>query len=221
MHIHFQDIDNKTDTSRLMAKQALDVLAPMAARAGMYRLKTDLEDVSFRYLYPLSYTRVVQYICHDKKSHEAVLEEAVRSLKTAVMEDCSLLEKVASIEVSSRIKSPYSTWKKLCQLGRIPTSTDTIRDTIGVRLILSGADSTCYDALDLVKAIFWGKLKKDYISKPKANGYQSLHYDANTRYHGRQYDFEVQIRTSEMHQVAEFGAAAHWRYKMGGVAKHA
>jgi len=168
-------------------------------------------------------------------------------MKRLVQEDCAFMEHIENVSVTARVKEPYSVWKKMIKMSRKGEGVNTchlsildIPDAVAVRVVFSArklapdeADATteqrerelCYYLNDLCQQN-WPKVGdsrfKDYVKNPKENGYQSLHYSSRKRWRGTEWPFEVQIRSKEMHRVAEYGMAAHWSYKRkdidGGVA---
>ncbi len=199
--LHFQPRDRQI----AIARETLDIYAPLAHRLGVYSIKTKLEDLSFQYLYPEEYRETAQKVGMRRAEREKVIESMMEELKTNITEQLHL-----SFEISGRPKHLYSIWRKM-MLQHLPF--EQIYDLIAMRVIVDTVPD-CYAVLGLVHTL-WRQVPnrfKDYISTPKANMYQSLH----TTVVGQSgQPFEVQIRTKEMHRLAEFGIAAHWRYKEG------
>jgi RelA/SpoT family (p)ppGpp synthetase len=189
---------------RSIARETLDIYAPIANRLGMHAIKVELEDLGFRSLYPRRY-----------KVIEAAVRKAKGNQKQFVGKICDALGAAlvkAGIEgrVEGREKDAYSIYQKM---KRKKVSLHEIVDVYGVRIVVDSVD-TCYRALGIVHGVYRpmpGRFK-DYIAIPRANGYQSLH---TTLFGPNGTPIEVQIRTTEMHEVAESGIAAHWQYKDG------
>ena len=187
-----------------IAKETLDIFAPLANRLGIWQIKWELEDLGFRYLNPEKYKEIAEQIQERRPDREVQIE----AIKTNLLR---LLERHnIKAEISGRPKHIYSIYKKMTQKGK---PFDLVRDVRAVRLIVPDVPS-CYAALGVIHT-HWRPIPgefDDYIAAPKDNFYQSLHtaviYDDKR-------PLEVQIRTAEMHQNAEYGIAAHWRYKEG------
>ncbi|KAJ1447066.1 hypothetical protein M885DRAFT_542287 [Pelagophyceae sp. CCMP2097] len=213
-----------------LARDALDVLAPLAERFGLYKLKSDLEDAAFERLAPATRRRILGHLDVRRDERHVVLEDVSMRLRRLLKEDDVLQNGVASLRVSVREKEPYSVWRKQHVAKKRRTADDgealdegaTPLDTIAFRVVLdpdapAEAEALCYHALKLVQQT-WQPIKdrtKDYVANPKPNGYQSIHTTSLMRLHGQTYPFEVQIRTRSMHLVAEFGSAAHALYSKG------
>ncbi|HMV97205.1 MAG TPA: bifunctional (p)ppGpp synthetase/guanosine-3',5'-bis(diphosphate) 3'-pyrophosphohydrolase, partial [Anaerolineales bacterium] len=193
---------------RRIAQETLDIFAPLANRLGIWQIKWELEDLGFRYVNPEKYKEIAELLTEKRPDREAQLEAIKENL-------VKLLEKNnIKAEVSGRPKHIYSIFKKMQKKGK---PFDMVRDVRAVRLIVPDMPS-CYAALGVIHTT-WRPIPgefDDYIAAPKDNFYQSLHtaviYDDKR-------PLEVQIRTNEMHLNAEYGIAAHWRYKEG--TKHA
>jgi GTP pyrophosphokinase len=188
-----------------IARETLDLYAPLANRLGIARLKWELEDLAFRELEPQAYRRVARALEESRREREAYIAHFVETLREA-------LEKEGiRCEVKGRPKHIYSIWKKM---QRKDLNVDELHDLRAVRVIVERV-ADCYAALGVVHGL-WRHIPKefdDYIANPKENGYRSLH----TAVIGPQGKVvEVQIRTREMHEYAERGVAAHWLYKEGG-----
>ncbi len=192
------------DRQRAIALETMYIYAPLAHRLGMQRIKQELENLSLSYLDPIGYAEVEQSIREKYGQSRTFLDEAQAELSA------KLKENGIDFEFESRVKSVYSLYRKIYSLGK---SFDQIYDFYAVRIIVD-TELACYTALGLVHEMFKsvpGRFK-DYISTPKPNLYRSLH----TTVIGRSgIPFEVQIRTHQMHEEAEFGLAAHWKYKSG------
>jgi GTP pyrophosphokinase len=187
-----------------IARQTLDIYAPLAERLGLWQLKGELEDRAFAVLEPERYAEVSAVLAAGARRREAYIRRIIAILDPAL--------KAAGIEanLSGRPKHLYSIWRKMV---RKTTAQDEVYDAYAVRVITSDVQD-CYGALGVVHAL-WPPLPgefDDYVATPKSNGYQSLH-TAVVALEGR--PLEVQIRTAEMHQASESGIAAHWHYKEG------
>ncbi|NLD70315.1 MAG: bifunctional (p)ppGpp synthetase/guanosine-3',5'-bis(diphosphate) 3'-pyrophosphohydrolase [Limnobacter sp.] len=185
-----------------VSRETLDVLAPLANRIGLWQLKWELEDLAFRFIEPETYRRLARDLEERRTEREAKVAAAVQHLRDA------LGAVGVPAEVSGRPKHIYSIWNKMRSKQR---DFEEISDLRGLRVIVDTVEQ-CYAALDVVHST-WTPVPDeydDYISKPKANGYRSLH-TVVTAEDGR--SLEVQIRTHEMHRFAEYGVASHWRYK--------
>ncbi len=197
--------DNKR---RLTALETMHVYAPLAHRLGMQRIKLELENLSLQYLDPIGYDEVHTHI-EEKYGQNLNFIESIRSAVNNKMQENHI-----NFTLEGRIKSVYSIYRKMYNQNK---SFDQIYDFYALRIIVD-TELECYTALGLIHEMFNsipGRFK-DYISTPKPNMYRSLH----TTVIGRDgIPFEVQIRTWEMHQIAEFGIAAHWKYKSGATTK--
>ena len=192
----------KRDRQIAIAKETSDLYAPLANRLGMYSLKWELEDLSFKYLNPDEYREIVDGI--DKKRDERLrfIDQIVEQINT------ELKKQKIKAEITGRAKHLYSIYRKM---KRDNKSIDQIYDLFALRILVDNVKD-CYAALGVVHELYNpmpGRFK-DYISVPKPNMYQSLH---TTLIGPKGTPFEVQIRTWEMHRIAEFGIAAHWAYK--------
>jgi len=187
-----------------IAKETLDIFAPLANRLGIWQIKWELEDLGFRYLNPDKYKEIAEQI-QERRPDREVQIEAIKTNLLKLLESHNI-----KAEISGRPKHIYSIYKKMTQKGK---PFDLVRDVRAVRLIVPDVPS-CYAALGVIHT-HWRPIPgefDDYVAAPKDNFYQSLHtaviYDDKR-------PLEVQIRTAEMHQNAEYGIAAHWRYKEG------
>lgn len=185
-----------------IARETLEIYAPIAHRLGMGKIRGELEDLAFRYLEPDAYREVTASVESRRKVSEEFLADVCRRVKQK-MEENSI-----PARVEGRIKRPYSIWQKL---RRRQIGIEEVYDLLAVRII-TDSEKNCYAALGVVHNT-WPPLAgrfKDFIGIPRPNLYQSLH-TAVIGPHGQ--PFEVQIRTEEMHRIAEEGVAAHWKYK--------
>jgi GTP pyrophosphokinase len=193
------------DKRTRIANETLDIYAPLAARLGIWQVKWQLEDLAFRYLHPKEFQEMKELVAKSRAQRE-------KELQTAILELKDRLEKrgVRAVEVQGRPKHLYSIFNKMVKQG---LDFDQIYDLLAVRIIVENVGD-CYVALGAVHEL-WQPITGlfyDYIAKPKSNGYQSLH----TKVLGPSGEpLEVQIRTRTMHEVAEYGVAAHWTYKEG------
>lgn len=191
------------DKQYKIARETLEIYAPLAHRLGIFRIKAELEDRSLRYTDPPMYYRVSNMIQANKSERESSIEKVIETIKE-LFNNSSLHD----FEIRGRIKNIYSIYKKMVRDSR---AFEDIYDILAVRIIVDKIE-TCYQALGIIHANFTPipRRFKDYIAVPKPNMYQSLH---TTLLSSEGTLFEVQIRTQEMDQVAEFGVAAHWAYK--------
>ena len=185
--------------------ETMEIYAPIAHRLGMQRMKWELEDLSLKYLDPIGYDEIVSKLDAKRPEYDALMS------RTQAQIDQRLNEMGIKHIVYGRMKHPYSIYRKMFSQNK---SLDEIFDLFAFRVVVDTV-SDCYNVLgvihDLYKPIL-GRFK-DYIGTPKPNGYQSLH---TTVMGNEGIPFEVQIRTTEMHEIAEYGVAAHWKYKQGG-----
>ncbi|MBD1195513.1 bifunctional (p)ppGpp synthetase/guanosine-3',5'-bis(diphosphate) 3'-pyrophosphohydrolase [Vulcanococcus sp. Clear-D1] len=195
----------KPEKQQRIARETREIYGPLANRLGIGRFKWELEDLAFKILEPEAYRDVQQQVASKRSDREERLGVTVQLLR-----DRLAAVGLADCEVSGRPKHLYGIWSKM---ERQQKAFHEIYDVAALRIICPNLES-CYRALAVVHDTFRpipGRFK-DYIGLPKPNGYQSLH----TAVIGRHRPIEVQIRTAEMHRVAEFGIAAHWKYKEGG-----
>ncbi|MFI3140819.1 MAG: bifunctional (p)ppGpp synthetase/guanosine-3',5'-bis(diphosphate) 3'-pyrophosphohydrolase [Clostridia bacterium] len=189
---------------RYKARETLSIYAPIAHRLGMRKFKEELEDLAISFLDPVAYKEIATTLENQVESRQEFLE----TIKTRIYD--RVVQDVPNVNIAGRIKSIHGIYRKTIMQ---PKSMDEVYDIYAVRLIVDSIEQ-CYHCLGIVHEIYKlipGRFK-DYISTPKPNMYQSLH----TTVIGRSgIPFEVQIRTWEMHHTAEFGIAAHWKYKLG------
>lgn len=203
---NMQTLDSlPADKRTRIANETLDVYAPLAARLGIWQIKWQLEDLAFRYLHPNEYQEVRELVAKTRAEREQELQTA-----TVVLKERLERRGVRNVEIQGRPKHLYSIFNKMVKQG-LPF--DQIYDLLALRIIVPEI-ADCYVALGVVHELWMPVpgLFYDYIAKPKSNGYQSLHTKVIGP-HGE--PLEVQIRTQEMHDVAEHGIAAHWSYKEG------
>ena len=193
-----------------IAREALQVFAPLANRLGIWQIKWEMEDLSFRFLQPQDYKRVASLLDGKRAEREREVEAARRRLAVA------LAARGIRAEVRGRPKHLYSIWKKM--QGK-QLDFERVQDVRALRVIVATVPD-CYAALSRVHEIYRALPGEfdDYIARPKANGYQSLHTVVQD---GEGRAIEVQIRTREMHEHAEHGVAAHWAYKEAGAKGYA
>lgn len=186
----------------VLANETLEIYAPLSSRLGLSYIKCELEDLSLRTLHPEVYDKLVQDVVLKRAERQALVDQICQLLRA------SIKELSINGEVSGRPKHFYSIYKKMITQGR---TFDQIYDLTAVRVIVNSV-SDCYEVLGKIHTI-WKPIPgrfKDYIAVPKANNYQSLHTTVMTNYGT---PIEIQIRTFEMHRTAEYGIAAHWKYK--------
>lgn len=187
-----------------IARETLEIFTPLANRLGIGQLKWEMEDLSFRYLEPQTYRRVANLLEERREEREAYINHAVDEIKS-MLQDASI-----QAETYGRPKHIYSIWKKMT--GKHKEFSELF-DVRAIRITVNTV-AECYSVLGLIHGR-WRHISKefdDYIANPKENGYSSLH----TAVYGPEgKPLEIQIRTHEMHQFAEYGVAAHWRYKEG------
>ncbi len=196
--------DADLETRIEVAQESLDIYAPIANRLGIGQLKWELEDLSFRYIEPATYKRIAKYLEETRESREQFIHDVVDILRQTVA------EAGIEAEVYGRPKHIYSIWKKMTAKQR---DFHELFDVRAIRILVETI-ADCYAVLGLVHGK-WRHIERefdDYIANPKQNGYQSLH--TAVRGPGGK-PIEVQIRTRKMHEFAEHGVAAHWRYKEG------
>jgi GTP pyrophosphokinase len=229
------------ERQRRLARETLDIFAPLAHRLGIWSVKSELENLAFLYLYPDEYRKIRCLIEGRMPSYKRILEESKSRLEHALSSDPILRRTVSRIEVAARSKEIYSIWQKL-QRGRAQRL-DHIYDLVALRVTLDPREdlfvsqsydnesgerdeqerarwredenSLCYYVLGIVHQLWHpvpGRVK-DYIAFPKPNGYQSLHTTVVVDSGIDQAPLEVQIRTREMDRTAEYGMAAHWYFK--------
>ncbi|MFN8655981.1 MAG: bifunctional (p)ppGpp synthetase/guanosine-3',5'-bis(diphosphate) 3'-pyrophosphohydrolase [Candidatus Obscuribacterales bacterium] len=202
-----------------IAQETLEIYAPLANRFGLGRIKWELEDLSLRYLHPDEFTNIEELVAHTRADREALINEVVEKLHT------ELEAKNIRAEIFGRPKHLFGIWKKMKTQAKVY---EELYDLLAVRVIIDSDEDKnycelasdpdtqkCYEVMGMVHSVFRpipGRFK-DYIAMPKPNSYQSLH-TAIMGPSGK--PIEIQIRTRRMHHVAEYGIAAHWKYKESG-----
>ena len=194
-----------TDKQRQKSLETMEIYAPIAHRLGMQRMKWELEDLSLKYLDPTAFQEITQSLAAKASEHEAFMARIQKQI-----EDKLQKERVPFRRVYGRMKHPYSIYRKMYAQSK---TMDEVFDLFAFRVIVDTV-ADCYNVLGVIHDLYRPVLGrfKDYIGTPKPNGYQSLH---TTVMGPDAVMFEVQIRTQEMHDVAEYGIAAHWKYKQG------
>lgn len=194
----------RPEKQREKARETMDIYAPIAQRLGISKVKFELDDLALRYLQPEKYQKLVENVNQKKEAREQFVQEIVDEV-SAHMQAASV-----KAEVSGRVKHFFSIYRKMVNQDK---TLDQIYDLFAVRIIVDSVKD-CYAALGVIHEMYTpipGRFK-DYIAMPKPNMYQSLH---TTLIGSAGQPFEIQIRTKEMHRTAEYGIAAHWKYKEG------
>jgi GTP pyrophosphokinase len=190
-----------------IAQETLDIYAPIANRLGMSKVKNELEDLCFRYLEPKAYMSLRSRVESRRRGAEGQIDQLKTTLTAKLTE-----AQVPYVEIDGRIKRLYSIWQKL---NKQKIELDQVYDFVALRIITHSVRD-CYATLGIIHNT-WSPVPgriKDFIAMPRPNGYQSLHTSVISE---KGTPFEVQIRTDEMHQQAEEGIAAHWKYKEGRI----
>ena len=194
------------EKQRRIARETLEIYAPLSHRLGIWELKWQMEDLSFRHLEPEKYRKVARLIAARRARRESVIAQVIQIMR-AEFDRIGL-----KVEISGRPKHIYSIHQKIERYAALGKNFDNIHDLLAIRVLVNTV-ADCYSAVGVIHSL-WRPLPgdfDDYIANPKPNGYQSLHtavmYGATP--------LEIQIRTYEMHHIAGFGVAAHWRYKEG------
>jgi ppGpp synthetase/RelA/SpoT-type nucleotidyltranferase len=240
------EYQRRTSDAVLAARHSIRIYANLSHRLGLHRLKSQLEASAFRVLYPRQYSAVSTLFTHRGESMKAVSAFLASQVTKMLNEDETLKSQLEDLEITSRVKEPYSYWKKLVknrqaqsvanQLFLAPSaeiSVADVQDGVALRVILKAVKLTldesdettrsrermlCYYVHRKIRSR-WPATDpsriKDYIQNPKPNGYQSLHHTSVITRNDQTFPFEVQVRSDEMHRIAEFGVAAHWDYKLG------
>ena len=188
--------------------ETLEVYAPIAHRLGIYQIKSELENLSFKYLHPKEYVKIKDMFNEKLEERKSLVDEAIKIVNK------KLKEVKISADISGRIKTYYSVYNKITKQNR---KFEDIYDIVAIRIIVNDVKS-CYAVLGIIHSL-WKPVParfKDFIANPRFNMYQSLHTTV-IGINGK--PLEIQIRTFEMHKFAEYGIAAHYRYKEGGFKK--
>ena len=193
------------EKQRQKSLETMEIYAPIAHRLGMQRIKWELEDLSLKYLDPIGYEEITQSLEKKQREHESFMERVQAQIEARLKE-----QKVPYLRVYGRMKHPYSIYRKMYAQNK---TMDEVLDLFAFRVIVDTV-ADCYNVLGIIHDLYRPVLGrfKDYIGTPKPNMYQSLH---TTVIGADGIPFEVQIRTEEMHEIAEYGVAAHWKYKQG------
>lgn len=192
-----------SQAQKLIAKEVLDIWCPLASRLGMSDVKSEMEDLSLKYSNPAVFQQIKSIVSQKKQERAEYLEKSVRKISDAAKEIG------IDVQISSRAKHFYSIYQKMRKRNKEPGE---LYDLLALRIICN-TNTECYTLIGIVHGL-WKPLEgrfKDYIAMPKANGYQSLH--TTVMCEGK--PLEIQIRTKEMHDIAEHGVASHWLYKKG------
>jgi guanosine-3',5'-bis(diphosphate) 3'-pyrophosphohydrolase len=196
---------DRPDKQRRIARETLEIYAPLAERIGMHKVKEELEDLAFSYLNPEARESITTRQAFLRKEGNNVVTKIIETLKELMS------EAEITAEVTGREKTRYSIWKKM---QRKNVAFEQLSDIMAFRIVVDNIEQ-CYHALGIIHSEFPvvpGRFK-DFISTPKPNGYRSIHTTVIGPENQR---IEIQIRTEEMHQEADLGVAAHWSYKQGG-----
>lgn len=200
------------EKQQVIAKETLDIFAPIAGRLGISPVKSELEDLCLKYLDRPAYDAISEGIAMKKNERESIVDDFIEQLKEELRSS-----KIDDFDIYGRTKHFYSIYKKMKKQNK---TLEQVYDLTAVRVIVDTIKD-CYAVLGSIHAR-WKPMPgrfKDYIAVPKPNMYQSLHTTVFVDVDGHSYPIEVQIRTHEMHKIAEYGIAAHWKYKEGVMGK--
>src|SRR5688572_5816936 len=205
---NMRTLQHMADDKRVrIAQETLDIYAPIANRLGMSRIKNELEELSFKYIEPAAYQSLKSRVESKRRAMQGMIEQLTADIRSKLSE-----AQVPVISIDGRVKRLYSIWLKL-KAQKIDL--EQVYDFVALRVVTPTVKD-CYGALGIIHQT-WSPVPgriKDFIAMPRPNGYQSLHTSVIS---DRGFPFEVQIRTEEMHRLAEEGIAAHWKYKEGRV----
>ncbi|MFM7468334.1 MAG: RelA/SpoT family protein, partial [Vampirovibrionales bacterium] len=204
----------RPDKQQRIAKETIEIFAPLANRIGMGNMRAELEDLSFKYLHPEPYQEIRTEVLDTQDERELTLKEVKTKLESMFQEYHPHI--AGKVKIKSRVKNAYSIYKKM-QKQQKPLS--EVYDISAIRIIVQ-QEHECYEVLGVIHSAFQpipGRFK-DYVALPKNNQYQSLH---TTVIGPKGRPLEFQIRTDMMHRIAEYGIAAHWVYKDSGGSNHA
>ena len=196
------------DKQQVIAKETLDIFAPIAGRLGISSVKSELEDLCLKYLDNAAYVEISDGIALKKQAREEIVDGFIEQVKIELKN-----AKIEDFDIYGRTKHFYSIYKKMTSQNK---TLEQVYDLTAVRVIVDTVKE-CYAVLGAIHAR-WKPMPgrfKDYIAVPKPNMYQSLHTTVIILYETHTYPIEIQIRTHEMHRIAEYGIAAHWKYKEG------
>ena len=196
------------EKQQVIAKETLDIFAPIAGRLGISSIKSELEDLSLKYLDNDAYVHISEGIALKKQAREEIVDGFIEQVKLELEN-----AKIEDFDIYGRTKHFYSIYKKMTRQNK---TLDQVYDLTAVRVIVDTVKE-CYAVLGAIHAR-WKPMPgrfKDYIAVPKPNMYQSLHTTVIIDFATHTYPIEIQIRTHEMHRIAEYGIAAHWKYKEG------
>lgn len=196
------------EKQQIIAKETLDIFAPIAGRLGISSIKSELEDLCLKYLDNAAYVQISEGIALKKQAREEIVDGFIEQVKVELKN-----AKIEDFDIYGRTKHFYSIYKKMTRQNK---TLEQVYDLTAVRVIVDTVKE-CYAVLGAIHAR-WKPMPgrfKDYIAVPKPNMYQSLHTTVIILYETHTYPIEIQIRTHEMHRIAEYGIAAHWKYKEG------
>jgi len=182
--------------------ETMDIYAPLAKRIGIWRYVQELEDLSFKCLYPTAYNNSFHIIHNRNNSYSHYIEDVCQKISSKLH--------YINFKISGRTKSVYSAWKK-SEKNQIKI--EDLRDIVAIRIIIEESPEVCYSIIDIIHSMWKTPIPnsfKDYIANPKKNGYQSLH---TTIILENNFPIEIQVKTRDMHRIATVGTAAHWKYK--------
>mmetsp|Transcript_3000 Transcript_3000/g.6354 ORF Transcript_3000/g.6354 Transcript_3000/m.6354 type:complete len:719 (+) Transcript_3000:315-2471(+) len=233
-----QNVDGLDPEKVRVAREALWIYAPISSRLGMHRLKNELEGAAFQILYKRQYEQVLAFTSERITPDGPTAQEAMNEVLNHVQEEMTTMLQgdeqfaglVKDFTVSARVKEPYSMWRKMVKHGY--QHIWEVPDAIALRIVLNAKPMSQEEPTETIRAreralCYYAQRLcsdrwepqalnprfKDYIENPKPNGYQSLHYTARAVYGNKDWSLEIQVRSGDMHQVAEFGLASHWDYK--------